>query len=60
MESGSIEMDNVEVENNELESMESETISTVSALQSLSNLLYPEDQKDDFYSEQVIISLQVN
>ncbi|XP_049623580.1 dynein axonemal assembly factor 6 [Suncus etruscus] len=56
MESGRIEMDNIEVENNELESMESETIATVSALQALSNLLYSEDQKEDFYSEQTLCS----
>lgn len=56
MESGCVEMVNREVENNELENMDSGTISTVSALQALSNLLYSEDQKEDFYSEQTLCS----
>ncbi|XP_059767167.1 dynein axonemal assembly factor 6 isoform X1 [Balaenoptera ricei] len=46
-----MESENAEAENMESENMEIETISSVSALQALSKLLYPEE--DDFESGQV-------
>ncbi|KAB0393038.1 hypothetical protein E2I00_006430, partial [Balaenoptera physalus] len=45
-----MESENAEAENMESENMEIETISSVSALQALSKLLYPEE--DDFESGQ--------
>ncbi|XP_065772603.1 dynein axonemal assembly factor 6 isoform X1 [Muntiacus reevesi] len=51
MESENAESENMETENMEFENMAIETISSVSALQALSKLLYPEE--DDFESEQV-------
>ena len=53
-----MESENAEAENMESENMEIETISSVSALQALSKLLYPEE--DDFESGQVVIYLQMN
>ncbi|XP_043753494.1 dynein axonemal assembly factor 6 [Cervus elaphus] len=50
MESENAESENMETENVEFENMEMETISSVSALQALSKLLYPEE--DDFESGQ--------
>ncbi|KAB0341796.1 hypothetical protein FD754_018722 [Muntiacus muntjak] len=50
MESENAESENMETENMEFENMAIETISSVSALQALSKLLYPEE--DDFESEQ--------
>ncbi|KAM8896265.1 dynein axonemal assembly factor 6 isoform 1-T3 [Lycaon pictus] len=47
MESENAETENMETENPESENMEIETISSVSALQALSKLLYPEEE-DDF------------
>ncbi|XP_006752749.1 PREDICTED: protein PIH1D3 [Myotis davidii] len=44
-------VENMETETMESENMETETISSVSALQALSKLLYPEEE-DDFESEQ--------
>uniref|UniRef100_A0A8C3WAE6 Dynein axonemal assembly factor 6 n=1 Tax=Catagonus wagneri TaxID=51154 RepID=A0A8C3WAE6_9CETA len=46
MDSENAEAENMEIENTETENMEIETISSVSALQALSKLLYPEE--DDF------------
>lgn len=46
-------VENMETETMESENMETETISSVSALQALSKLLYPEEE-DDFESEQVV------
>lgn len=48
----------MESENMESEYMEMETISSASALQALSKLLYPEE--DDFESGQVVVYLQMN
>ncbi|XP_070318277.1 dynein axonemal assembly factor 6 isoform X2 [Odocoileus virginianus] len=50
MESENAESENMETKNMEFENMEIETISSVSALQALSKLLYPEE--DDFESGQ--------
>ncbi|XP_030161893.1 dynein assembly factor 6, axonemal [Lynx canadensis] len=50
MESENTETENMETENMESENMEIETISSVSALQALSKLLYPEE--DDFEAGQ--------
>lgn len=58
MESENAESENMETENMEFENMEMETISSVSALQALSKLLYPEE--DDFESGQVVVYLQMN
>ncbi|XP_047572692.1 dynein axonemal assembly factor 6 isoform X1 [Lutra lutra] len=52
MESENAETENMETENLEYENMEIETISSVSALQALSKLLYPEEE-DDFETGQV-------
>uniref|UniRef100_A0A452U216 Uncharacterized protein n=1 Tax=Ursus maritimus TaxID=29073 RepID=A0A452U216_URSMA len=51
MESENAETENMETENLECENMEIETLSSVSALQALSKLLYPEEE-DDFESGQ--------
>ncbi|XP_074215254.1 dynein axonemal assembly factor 6 isoform X1 [Camelus bactrianus] len=51
MESENAETENMETEHMESENMEIETISSVSTLQALSRLLYPEE--DDFELEQV-------
>lgn len=59
MESENAETENMETENLECENMEIETISSVSALQALSKLLYPEEE-DDFESGQVVVYLQMN
>lgn len=48
----------MESENMETENMDFETMSSVSALQALSKLLYPEE--DDFESGQVVVYLQIN
>ena len=58
MESENAESENMETKNTEFENMEIETISSVSALQALSKLLYPEE--DDFESGQVVVYLQMN
>uniref|UniRef100_A0A8C9P5B4 Dynein axonemal assembly factor 6 n=1 Tax=Spermophilus dauricus TaxID=99837 RepID=A0A8C9P5B4_SPEDA len=47
MESENTETENMETENIESENMEIETISSISTLEALSNLLYPEEE-DDF------------
>ncbi|XP_055981802.1 dynein axonemal assembly factor 6 [Sorex fumeus] len=52
MESGCVETESMETENSESESMETETISSVSAVQALSKLLFPEDEEDEFYTGQ--------
>lgn len=49
-----MEPEYAETENMKLENMETETISSVSTLQALSKLLYPEEE-DDFESEQVVV-----
>lgn len=59
MESENAETENMETENPGSENMEIETISSVSALQALSKLLYPEEE-DDFEPGQVVIDLQMN
>ncbi|XP_008154541.2 dynein axonemal assembly factor 6 [Eptesicus fuscus] len=46
-----MELDNMEPEYVETENMETETLSSVSTLQALTKLLYPEEE-DDFESEQ--------
>ncbi|KAK2500411.1 hypothetical protein MC885_006100, partial [Smutsia gigantea] len=53
-----MESENMEYENTRSEHMETETISSVEALQSLSNLLYPEEE-DDFESGQAHCSSAV-
>lgn len=58
MESENTETEYMETENMESENMEIETISSVSALQALSKLLYPEE--DDFEAGQVVVYLQMN
>ncbi|XP_036083058.1 dynein assembly factor 6, axonemal isoform X1 [Rousettus aegyptiacus] len=52
MESENTETENMETENMESENMETEPISSVSTLQTLSELLYPKEE-DDFESGQV-------
>lgn len=59
MESENTETENMETENMESENMETETISSISTLQTLSELLYPKEE-DDFESGQVVIYLQMN
>lgn len=61
MESENAEAENMETGNLEVKSMETknmkiETLSSVSALQALSSLLYPEEE-DDFDAEQVVTYL---
>ncbi|XP_039734874.1 dynein axonemal assembly factor 6 [Pteropus medius] len=51
MESENTETENMETENMESENMETETISSISTLQTLSELLYPKEE-DDFESGQ--------
>ncbi|XP_019573263.2 dynein axonemal assembly factor 6 [Rhinolophus sinicus] len=51
MESEHTEIENMETESTEYENMDTETVSSVSALQALSKLLYPEEE-DDFESGQ--------
>ncbi|KAM9181000.1 dynein axonemal assembly factor 6 [Dugong dugon] len=46
MESENTEIENMETENVESENMEIDTVSSVSALQALSKLLYPEEEAD--------------
>lgn len=58
MESENTETETMETENTEYENMDTETASSVSTLQALSKLLYPED--DDFEMGQVILYLQMN
>ena len=53
-----MESENAENENMETENMDFETISSISALQALSKILYPEE--DDFESGQVVVYLQMN
>ena len=55
MDSENAEAENMETKNMESENMEIETISSVSALQALSKLLYPEE--DDFEFGQVVLYL---
>lgn len=59
MESENTEIENMETESTEYENMDTETVSSVSALQALSKLLYPEED-DDFESGQVVVYLQMN
>lgn len=59
MESENTETESMETENMESENMEIETISSVSALQALSKLLYPEEE-DDSEAGQVVVYLQMN
>ncbi|XP_048192443.1 dynein axonemal assembly factor 6 [Perognathus longimembris pacificus] len=47
-----MESDNMDPENTEFKSRETEMATSAFALQALSNLLYPEDEEDDFDSEQ--------
>lgn len=49
-----MEPEYAETENMKSENMETETISSVSTLQALSKLFYPEEE-DDFESEQVVV-----
>lgn len=63
MESENAEAENMERGNLEAKSMEAknmkvETLSSVSALQALSSLLYPEEE-DDLDAEQVVIHLKI-
>ncbi|XP_037368016.1 dynein axonemal assembly factor 6 [Talpa occidentalis] len=48
MDSENTETENMETENTEPENMEVETVSSVSALQALSKLLYPEEEDFEF------------
>lgn len=59
MELENMESKNTETENMESEDMETETISSVSTLQTLSELIYPEEE-DDFESGQVVVYLKMN
>lgn len=59
MESENADTGNMETENLRHENLEIETLSSVSTLQALSELLYPEEE-DDFEPEQVVVYLQMN
>lgn len=59
MESENTEAENTETENLEAKNMKIKTLSSVSDLQALSSLLYPEEE-DDLDAGQVAIYLKIN